>query len=572
MAIGFTPNYVEDLYLEKFTPQQFLVIAVESAKKLEYQIDFISELGFVALTKKSRFKRGAKITFLIDGEKATIKSASTGSEVIDFGSNKRIVRKFTDTFIDFKYFLKSDDIDLKFLELKPSLVPHGEDVLAKIPKTYSEKLGKFFSILIPKEGYFITPILIDLNILVWIIMVCFGVNWIIPKSDDLITWGANFRPLTMEGEWWRLITNCFLHIGIFHLLMNMYALLYIGILLEPRIGKTKFTISYIFTGITASIASLWWHDSTVSAGASGAIFGLYGVFLALLTTNLIEKKTRNALLASIGVFVMYNLLNGAKGNIDNAAHIGGLIVGIILGFSFYLPLTQPDLKIKNLIVYIFSFSVITILSLLFIFYTPNTIAKYQSLMYRFSDTEVKAMSIYKLPHNSSDLKYLSAILDDGLPNWKSCKEIVNKIDSIKELPQEYKNKAVLLNKYCDCRLISFRLMAYDIEKKTSVNLPQINFYNQKIGLIIKKLNGEDISDSLINADPQTMNWTETRPRIETNEKLPKGVLYIVNGRAVDDINNLKPEDIKSMEVLKDNAALQIYGERGKKGVIIIQTK
>ena len=118
--------------------------------------------------------------------------------------------------------------------------------------------------------------------------------------------------------------------------------LYIGLLLEPRLGTIRFLGAYILTGIAASITSLWWHDLTISAGASGAIFGMYGVFLAMLTTNLIEKSARKALLTSIGVFVFYNLVNGMKGGIDNAAHIGGLVSGLLTGYAFYPSLKRPE--------------------------------------------------------------------------------------------------------------------------------------------------------------------------------------------------------------------------------------
>jgi uncharacterized membrane protein YqgA involved in biofilm formation len=91
------------------------------------------------------------------------------------------------------------------------------------------------------------------------------------------------------------------------------------------------------------LASLWWHSEGVnSAGASGAIFGLYGVFLALLFTNLIPKQTRSSLLQSIGVFVVFNLIYGTTAGVDNAAHIGGLVSGLIIGFVFYPLLKKED--------------------------------------------------------------------------------------------------------------------------------------------------------------------------------------------------------------------------------------
>ena len=124
--------------------------------------------------------------------------------------------------------------------------------------------------------------------------------------------------------------------------MNMYALLYIGVLLEPILGRSRFISAYLLTGLTASITSLWWHDLTISAGASGAIFGMYGVFLAMLTTNVIEEAKRKALLTSIAIFVGYNLIYGLKGGIDNAAHIGGLLGGLVIGYASILSLKKPE--------------------------------------------------------------------------------------------------------------------------------------------------------------------------------------------------------------------------------------
>ncbi len=233
-------------------------------------------------------------------------------------------------------------MDQTYEELKAGLVPQEHDVLNRPPATTSEKWGDFFSLFKPREGYFITPILVDLNIAIFILMVLSGANLFQPSTQVLIKWGANIRSLTLDGEWWRIITCCFIHIGLFHLLLNMYALLFIGVLLEPQLGRLRFASAYLLTGIMASLASLYWHTNTLSAGASGAIFGMYGVFLALLTTNLIEKTRRTSLLASIGIFVGYNLLYGAKAGIDNAAHIGGLLSGIVIGYLYYPGLTKPE--------------------------------------------------------------------------------------------------------------------------------------------------------------------------------------------------------------------------------------
>lgn len=202
-------------------------------------------------------------------------------------------------------------------------------------KEAQEELKDFIDFLKPKEGYFITPIIIYANIGIYLLMTVMGLGFLSFKGQDLLQWGANFGPLTKGGEWWRLITNTFLHGGIMHLLANMYGLLFVGIFLEPLLGRTKYLIAYIFTGILASAASIWWYDATVSVGASGAIFGLYGIFLALLLTKVFPADFAKSFLISTSIFIAFNLLMGLAGGIDNAAHIGGLLSGFIVGLIFY---------------------------------------------------------------------------------------------------------------------------------------------------------------------------------------------------------------------------------------------
>jgi len=217
------------------------------------------------------------------------------------------------------------------------------------PSKHNE-FKEFLDFVKPKEGFWVTPLLIYLNIFIFLIMAFVGLGFISFKGQDLLTWGANYRPLTTNGEWWRLLTSVFLHGGFIHLFSNMYALLFVGIFLEPLLGKIRYILVYVLTGIIASCASLWWHDATVSVGASGAIFGLYGLFIALLLTKVFPSHLGKAFLLSVLLFIGYNLLMGIMGGIDNAAHIGGLISGFIIGIILYPKLKkQVDYKhpLKN---------------------------------------------------------------------------------------------------------------------------------------------------------------------------------------------------------------------------------
>jgi rhomboid protease GluP len=215
------------------------------------------------------------------------------------------------------------------------LIPKlNEDELQKWqkgkPVNYNE-LKDILSMLVPRPEYYATPIIMNINLAVFLVMVFAGLGFISFKGIDLIHWGGNFRPATAGGEWWRLLTNVFLHGGVIHIFVNMFSLVLVGIFLEPVLGTKRFALFYILCGILASVTSLWWHTNTVSVGASGAIFGLYGIFLALLLLKVFPREMSKAFLISTLVFVAYNLLMGIRGGIDNAAHIGGLLSGFIIG-------------------------------------------------------------------------------------------------------------------------------------------------------------------------------------------------------------------------------------------------
>ncbi|MFH6999157.1 rhomboid family intramembrane serine protease [Flavobacterium sp. FlaQc-57] len=218
-------------------------------------------------------------------------------------------------------------IILVFLKLQPK-----KNRKSQIEKTFKiSSLKETFDFLIPREGFYITPILINLNLIIFIIMVFSGFGFISFKGKDLLELGANFRPLVAQGQYWRLLTSTFLHGGLMHVLSNMVGLYIVGLFLEPILGKTKYLLIYVSTGIFGSLNSVWWHEATVSIGASGAIFGLYGLFIALLLFKVFPPQLSKAFLTFSLIFVGYNLVMGLMGNIDNAAHIGGLVSGFIIG-------------------------------------------------------------------------------------------------------------------------------------------------------------------------------------------------------------------------------------------------
>lgn len=177
--------------------------------------------------------------------------------------------------------------------------------------------------------------LLALNILVWAAMVVVGVDPMNPSAQVLLRWGGNLGVLTVQGEWWRLLTAMFLHAGLIHLAFNGYFLWVIGRVTEQVFGAAAFVLIYLGSGLIASMISLLWQPVVVSVGASGALFGVFGAFLGftlrrreVLPPAFVKQVYRNALML-IGLNVVIGL---SVENIDLAAHVGGLVGGLGIGW------------------------------------------------------------------------------------------------------------------------------------------------------------------------------------------------------------------------------------------------
>ncbi|TCC91897.1 rhomboid family intramembrane serine protease [Pedobacter frigiditerrae] len=520
MAFGLTPKHTEEIYLTDLSPEQFLALAIETANQLKWQINYVSETGIIAYTNKGLFSWNADIKILMQyGNTIFITSESAGNEMIDWGKNKKTVNQFLDTFEIAKLSFTPEELTLKHIELEAELPPPEQDYLQLPPQTFKEQIKDFFSMFVPTKEYFITPILVNLNLLVFILMLISGVDIIAPTGEALLSWGANFRPYTLNDQPWRLITNCFLHIGIIHLVMNIFALLYIGALLEPILGKVRFFAAYLLTGLIASITSMCWHELSISAGASGAIFGMYGVFLALLTTSLIEKNTRKALLSSIAFFVVYNLIYGLKGQIDNAAHIGGLFSGILIGYAFLPSIIRfEETGVKSITIGFVSLVVISSCTVIYTMLPNNGItnqeimngainnqtqsnpersiffiesdkdrSEYQSIMKDFASIESMALDIYPLDTTVAGKEQaLGQIKNRGIYYWNRSLEVLAPLNQLK-LPPAIIKQNKLLNEYCLLYIELYNLMYVALEKHSKAYDKQIDELHQKINVKLEQL-------------------------------------------------------------------------------------
>jgi rhomboid protease GluP len=174
------------------------------------------------------------------------------------------------------------------------------------------------------------------------------------QIDVLVQLGAKVTALVAAGEYWRLFTSMFLHIGLLHLAFNSYALVVIGADLERLLGTGRFLVLYLLSGLFGSLAS-YAFSTGISAGASGAIFGLIGglaAFFALHRQQLGAWGKQR--LANIAFLIVLNLFFGfTQRGIDNIAHIGGLLSGLALGWALapryqFDPISQRLVDRNNL--------------------------------------------------------------------------------------------------------------------------------------------------------------------------------------------------------------------------------
>lgn len=212
----------------------------------------------------------------------------------------------------------------------------------------TSELQSWLEFIRPKAGFMVTPVLMSLNAFVFIFMAWSSSHVIHFQSHFLLEWGANFRPNVLAGEWWRLVTSSFIHGGLAHLVLNLYGLFFVSTFIEPLLGKWRLLLVYLVSGILASVASLCWYDATISVGASGAIMGLFGILVIWVWKRVFAKEIHFILSINVAIFVTASVVSGFLGGVDNAAHIGGFVSGLLLGFLLlpYIRKPQPTKKQK----------------------------------------------------------------------------------------------------------------------------------------------------------------------------------------------------------------------------------
>lgn len=221
-------------------------------------------------------------------------------------------------------------------EILPSGDPPGAYIAEDVPAP--RRKGR--SILSAPGTY----VLVGINCVVFVWMVLHGVDPASPTPAQLIHFGANVPAYVLHGQWYRLLSATFVHVGLIHLLTNMWCLWNLGLLGEPLLGPWGMVAVYMLTGIAGNLLSLLVNILTrdfisVGAGASGAVFGIAGILIVLLSNRKLPIPTfeLNRLRRSVIQFAGLNLVIGLVTialpliRIDNSAHVGGFLSGLALG-------------------------------------------------------------------------------------------------------------------------------------------------------------------------------------------------------------------------------------------------
>lgn len=282
------------------------------------------------------------------------------NQTIENDNNK----KYTDILVSSEEDFKDNIFISKFFKKVKEKFKFDEDGFDLISKLTSEiaieniKENEKREKIMKNKKPVITFSLIIINIIIFILMYILGNGSL--SNETLVKFGANYLPFTKAGEYYRLITSAFVHIGLAHIVLNMYSLFVIGTNIEYFYGKVKYIIIYLYSALIGSLFTVVLSSSnTLAAGASGAIFGLLGAILYFGYHY--RGYVGNAIISQIVPIVLINLCFGfITPGIGNAAHIGGLIGGYIISMAVGFDNDKDQAKIHG--------TIISILLLAFLIY------------------------------------------------------------------------------------------------------------------------------------------------------------------------------------------------------------
>jgi len=437
---GYSPKTEKFIPLGNFPIDKYLIVAQQAIENLGWKLSHVSQTGLIAYTPISFQSYGEEISIRIHSGFAVVKSECVGIQMLfnDYGKNELNFEKFFHEFEYVEFHLK-DIWDERLGKFYAETAGQDDTYFEKAPLATKNKIKNILYLFFPQKGYTATPVLVLINIIYFFIiwfLTFFYFRYLLtnPAHTDAdvfvqkvknfsLNLGVNHRNAVLDGAYWRLITYQFVHGSISHIFFNMYGLIYLGLMIENKLGWKKFLFIYILSGICGGSVSLIFHQETVMMGASGAIMGLYGAFIVLLLNKTFEPKATQSLLISTLIVSALILINGAFGiKVDNAAHIGGFLCGFVLCCILMFSFGNKG-EIKNWVRY----SVSALLILLFSGSIVGFSSKYQTEEFNKLSKEF-----------NSNLEYLNAITRLKVDLPKDIKLISIKEDGIRPMEKNLK--------------------------------------------------------------------------------------------------------------------------------------
>ncbi|TNE82252.1 MAG: rhomboid family intramembrane serine protease [Bacteroidetes bacterium] len=311
----------------------------------------------------------------------------------------------------------------------------------------------------PSAEFWFIPILVIVQVGLFLFMGFQGVDWLAPRAEDLLDWGALNRTSVINQQYWRLFTGAFIHAGVFHLGMNMFILMVLGRILEPVLGWVKLSGVVAVTLLASSLASIAWHPIKVGVGFSGVIFGLLACLMVLL---IFRSKAFGAMLGQIIVLVIVMcvdlLLALFSERIDHAAHGGGFVVGLLCGGLLIPGLIKAEwdtmsgglIGMLGMLVFIASFIVIQNL--------PDPLGRYLRVQRSFLELKIQEEALLNPLLTADSLSQVNQVYSDRAEAWQNQLERSDSL-SLNEFPASLQDRLSLMRLYSQLKVKQNNLWA-----------------------------------------------------------------------------------------------------------------
>lgn len=343
-------------------------------------------------------------------------------------------------------------------------------------------------------------------------------------TQGLLFRGAEFAPLTLDKEWYRLFTHLFMHGNIIHLLFNMFALFSVGNEVEQVTGTKKYLLIYFLCGFTASLASLYFNLFTIGVGASGAIFGLFGFSLIIQIAE--SRKNDHPIVPIVINFIIFlavNLIFAKALNADNSAHMGGLAGGLILGAVSLFNTSYRNLMTEYLLIPV---CVSLFLAL------PRYQVTYFNFFQKVLNIEDSTSLLFK-QKNLTDADFLKGFKNQYV-EWDAARAM---LDACLYLPQQLHSDTTKLRHYIALRKQQANFRINLIEKESYRYLDSIEWVQEKVQPFLKlehpltmlrMINNEDEPDPITPTNYERVQVWFNRDWEELSG--PPGMYYRVGQR------------------------------------------